>query len=167
MNLNNLQDLYVEQLEDIYDAEQQLIRALPQMAQAATSPNLKNALVQHYQQTKSHIQRLQQVFDLQNTDPQTRTCKAMVGLISEASQTLKDASNPGVRDAGLIAEAQRIEHYEIAAYGTVRTFAHSLDRQQEAQLLQETLNEEGDTDKLLTVIATTLVNQSANTEKAH
>jgi ferritin-like metal-binding protein YciE len=161
MRLENLQDLYVEQIEDLYSAEQQLIKALPQMAKAATNPHLKNAFINHLEQTKDHVQRLQGVFSALELKPKNKTCKAMEGLIEEGDEMIREDGNYEVKDAGLIACAQRIEHYEIAAYGTARTFANTLGYHEAARLLQLTLNEEGEADKLLTLIATTVINPTA------
>lgn len=163
MTLNNLQDLYIEQLEDLYNAEQQMIQAFPLLIQAANSPNLKNAYANHYQQTQTHILRLEKAFTALGVKPRTRICKAMHGLIDECIEMISEQSSPEVKDAGLIVCTQRIEHYEIAAYGSARTFAETLGSLETARLLQATLNEEGEADKLLTLIATAVINENAAT----
>lgn len=158
---NNLNDLFVQQLKDLYDAEQQITKALPQMAEAATSPQLKSAFQEHLRQTQGHIERLERVFRGINCQPEAETCPAIRGMIKEGSDIISAKGDPSVRDAGLIAAAQRVEHYEMAGYGTVRTFAHQLGRDDLAQILQQTLDEEGQTDKKLTAIAESNVNQMA------
>src|SRR5262245_42128958 len=166
MTVNSLQELYVEQLEDVYNAEQQILQALPQIMQAATSPNLKNTLATHFRQTQTHVLRLQQLFGALRLKPGSRVCKAMQGLIEECNDMIKEAGIAEVKDAGLIACVQRIEHYEMAAYGTLRTFAETLGHLESFGILQATLNEEGEADKLLTLIATAVINQNAATASA-
>lgn len=158
---NNLQDLLVQQLHDLYDAEQQLTEALPQMAQAASSPQLKNAFNEHFRQTQTHVARLEDVFRGLNCEPEGESCPAMKGLIKEGSDIISAKGDPSVRDAGLIAAAQRVEHYEMAGYGTVRTFCQHLGREDLASILQQTLEEEGQADKKLTSIAEQSINQVA------
>jgi len=153
--------LLVDQLEDLYDAEQRLTKALPKMASAAHSSTLKSAIQQHLQQTENHVTRLERVFGILGRSPQGTTCYAMKGLIEEGQEAIDATGDPDVKDAALIAAAQRVEHYEIAGYGTVRTFAERLGRSDAAQLLQETLNEEESTDKKLTQIAEQNVNIKA------
>jgi ferritin-like metal-binding protein YciE len=128
MKLNNLQDLLVEHLKDLYDAEHQLTEALPKMAKAASSRELKSAFEEHLTQTEGHIEHLRQVFEALGKRATRKTCKAMKGLIEEGSEMMKEDADPAVMDAGLIAAAQRVEHYEIAGYGTARTFAYMLGR---------------------------------------
>ncbi len=159
--LDNLKDLLVEQLEDLYDAENQLTRALPKMAQAASSPDLKNAFNTHLTETKGHVQRLEQVFQTLGKKAERKTCKAMQGLIAEGDETIQENGDPEVKDAALIAAAQRVEHYEMAGYGSVRTFAQTLGLTDVANTLQQTLNEEGNADKKLTQIAEGHVNERA------
>jgi ferritin-like metal-binding protein YciE len=159
--LNDLQDLLVDQLRDLYDAESRLTKALPKMAKAATRPELKQAFEKHLDQTEEHVSRLEQVFDLLGARAKAKTCYAMKGLVEEGSEAIKEDATDSVRDAALIAAAQRVEHYEIAGYGTVRSFAESLGHREVASILQQTLREESDTDKLLTKIATTCVNELA------
>jgi ferritin-like metal-binding protein YciE len=158
---HNLQDLFVQQLKDLYDAEQQLTAALPQMAQAAGSADLRDAFSMHYRQTEEHVRRLEQVFRGMNCEPEAESCPAMKGLIKEGKEMIAAKGDPAVRDAGLIAAAQRVEHYEMAGYGTARTFARHLGRDDLAQILQQTLDEEGDADKKLTALAESGINQLA------
>jgi ferritin-like metal-binding protein YciE len=162
--LRSFDDLYVQQLRDLYSAETQLVEALPMMADAATHVELKRAFQDHLAVTKRQQQRLEQLFQRLGQDPGGHTCQAMKGLIKEGNEIIGADADPAVRDAGLIAAAQRVEHYEMAGYGTVRTFAERLGRTDDARLLQETLDEEGDADKLLTQIAEQVVNVDA--EKA-
>ena len=161
MTLDNLNDLLVAQLEDLYSAENQLIDALPKMEQAAHSSELKTAFRNHLMETKRQKQRLERVFNLIGHEPSQHTCEAMEGLISEGQENINADGDPEVKDAALIAAAQRVEHYEMAGYGCVRTFAHRLGHHEAAELLQETLNEEGHADKLLTDIAERSVNLHA------
>ena len=158
---NNLNDLFINQLEDLYDAEKRLTDALPKMSQAAASPDLKRAFDEHLSQTQTHVARLEQVFNRLGCPPKRETCEAMKGLISEGEGIVNAKGDSDTRDAGLIAAAQKVEHYEIAGYGTVRTFAQELGMSDVAQLLQQTLQEEGDTDKRLTRIAESRVNIQA------
>jgi ferritin-like metal-binding protein YciE len=150
---HGLNDLFVTELQDLYDAENRLTAALPKMAEAATSPALKSAFVSHLQQTENHVRRLEQVLGQLGADAKGQTCEAMKGLIKEGSELVNARGDKNTRDAGLIAAAQKVEHYEIASYGTVRAFANQLRRDDLAQILQQTLNEEIETDKKLTQIA--------------
>jgi len=159
--LNSFDDLFVEQLQDLYDAEQRLVKALPQMADAAHSASLKSAFQEHLRQTQGQVNRLEQIFRGLGKSAQAKTCEAMKGLISEGSEVISAKGDPDVKDAALIAAAQRVEHYEIAGYGTARTFAQRLGRQDAARLLQETLDEEAATDKKLTALAEQSVNPKA------
>jgi ferritin-like metal-binding protein YciE len=159
---NDLNDLFVNQLEDLYDAENRLIDALPKMADAAHSPDLKNAFREHLAQTEMHARRLEQIFGQIGQEPTRETCEAMKGLIREGSEMIDAKGSPAVKDAALIAAAQRVEHYEMAGYGAVRTFAQHLGHTEIARLLQQTLNEEGEANKLLTKIAETDVNEAAS-----
>jgi len=158
---NDLKDLFICDLKDLYDAEQQLTEALPLMAQAATDPQLRQAFEDHFRQTQTHIARLEQVFRGINCEPEREACPAMKGIVKEGNDMISAKGDCSVRDAGLIAAAQRAEHYEIAGYGTVRTFARQLGRGDLASVLQMTLDEEGDTDKKLTAIAESSINQMA------
>jgi ferritin-like metal-binding protein YciE len=159
---NSLEDLLVEQIKDLYDAEHRLVDALPKMAEAANSTALKNAFLEHLDQTRNHVTRLEQAFNDMGIEPSRETCQAMKGLVSEGSEIINSkGSNPAVRDAGLIAAAQRVEHYEMAGYGSARTFAGQLGLTEVADLLQSTLEEESVADKKLTQLATQKINVEA------
>ncbi len=160
---NTLEDLFIEQIQDLYNAEQQLTAALPKMAAAAHSPALKAAFEQHLRETQGQIARLERVFQILGRKAEGKTCHAMTGLVAEGSEVISAKGDPDVKDAALIAAAQRVEHYEIAGYGTARTFAQRIGKNDAAQLLQETLNEEEATDKKLTGLAEGQINpQAAN-----
>jgi len=159
--LDKLEDLFLHELEDLYDAETRLTKALPLMMGAATNPRLKMAFEQHLRETEGHITRLERIFEMINRKPERETCAAMKGLISEADDAISARGNDDVRDAALIASAQRVEHYEMAGYGTLRTFAKTLGMHEAATLLQQTLDEEEATDKKLTEIAVSIVNPRA------
>jgi ferritin-like metal-binding protein YciE len=153
MKINSLQDLYVEQLRDLYDAESQLIKALPKMAEAANSGNLRQSFEDHLEQTRGHAQRLETIFGKLGEKPKGEKCKGMEGLVKESSEVLDEDMDENVKDAAIIAAAQRVEHYEIAGYGTVRTFANLLGDREAAALLEQTLEEEKETDQQLTELA--------------
>ena len=153
MNLNNMSSLFIGELRDLYNAENQLLGALPQMASAAHSKTLKAAFEQHLEETRNHVQRLSQVFTEMGESPAGEHCKAMEGLIAEGSKIIHMQGDPDVKDAALIGAAQRIEHYEMAGYGVARTFAKEMGFDSAAKLLQKTLDEEGSADKKLTSIA--------------
>jgi ferritin-like metal-binding protein YciE len=159
--LNSFDDLFVEQLQDLYDAEQRLTTALPKMAAAAHNPALKSAFEEHLRQTKNHVTRLEQVFRIMGQSARAKTCHAMKGLVEEGQEAIDAKGNPDVKDAALIAAAQRVEHYEMAGYGALRTFARQLGWQDVASTLQQTLDEEGNADKKLTAIAESHVNVEA------
>lgn len=161
MNLNSLEDLYVDQVRDLYSAESQLVKALPMMAKAASSPELRQAIEMHLRQTEGHVQRLEQIAQGLSTRPSGKTCKAMEGLIAEGQEVLKEKGDKAVIDAAMIAAAQRIEHYEMAGYGCARTYANQLGRTQDVQLLEQTLNEERRADEQLTQIAERSINVRA------
>ena len=161
MKLDSLKKLYVEELRDLYSAETQLVKALPKMAKGASSDELKEAFESHLEQTKEHVERLDEIFGRLDEKPTGKTCKAMKGLIEEGSEMLAQEGDESVIDAGLIGAAQRVEHYEIAAYGTVRTLADLLGEDEAVELLQQTLDEEGDTDKELSQLAKGIVNKEA------
>jgi ferritin-like metal-binding protein YciE len=163
MQLNDLQDLFVDELRDLYNAEHQIIKALPKLAKAATNPALKQAFEQHLEQTRGHVDRLEQVFDLLGQKAQGKKCRGMQGIIDEGKELLDEDVEDDVLDAGLISAAQRVEHYEMAGYGAVRTYAKVLGNEQAARLLQQTLDEEGQTDKVLTKLAQTGINLKAKT----
>src|SRR5207245_8788357 len=146
MKLDKLQKLYINELRDLYNAENQLLKALPKMAKAASSTELKQAFEKHLEQTKSHVERLEEVFEDINEKPKGKTCHGMKGLIEEGSEILQEEGDESVIDAGIIVAAQK-EHYEIAGYGSVRTFAELLGKERSAELLQTTLNEESETNE--------------------
>jgi ferritin-like metal-binding protein YciE len=154
MKLESLHELFVEELQDLYSAEDQIIEALPDLIEEASSPELKNALQQHLEQTRAHVRRLDQIFtQLPDVDKEGKTCKGMKGIIKDNQDLLDTDAEPEVLDAGMIAGAQRVEHYEIAGYGTVRTYAELLGRKDWAQLLQQTLDEEKQADQKLNQLA--------------
>ncbi len=161
MEMNTLRDLYLDELKDLWSAEKQLIKALPKMAKAANDPELTKAFQTHLRQTERQVERLEQIFEELGESPRGKKCIGMDGLIEEGKELMKEKPEPQVLDAGLIAKAQHIEHYEIAGYGTVRTYARVLGEERQAQLLQETLDEEGETDKLLTQLAEGSINVEA------
>jgi ferritin-like metal-binding protein YciE len=153
MKENQLRELYVEELRDLYNAEKQLVKALPKMAKAATSPDLRSGFEEHLEQTKGHVSRLEQIFDSLDENPNGKTCKGMEGLIKEGSEMIEEEPEQERLDAGLISAAQRVEHYEIAGYGCVRTYAQLLGDEEAVSLLEETLKEEKETDAKLTELA--------------
>ena len=161
MKLESLQDLYVDELKDLYSAEHQLLKALPKMAKAASAPELAKAFTDHLEETKGQVERLDKIFKKLDVSPKGKTCKAMEGLLAEGKEVMAEDADPTVMDAALIASAQRVEHYEMAGYGCVRTFARLLGYGDEADLLQQTLNEEGSADKKLTKLAETVINAEA------
>jgi ferritin-like metal-binding protein YciE len=161
MKLESLKDLYLEQLKDIYSAESQIVEALPKMAEAATAPDLKKGFNDHLRQTKEQVKRLEKIFKDLDEDPSGTTCHGMKGLIKEGDEMIKMKGEPEAKDAGLIAAAQRVEHYEIAAYGTVRTYAELLGHDEHVTLLEKTLNEEEETDERLTQLAESHINEDA------
>jgi ferritin-like metal-binding protein YciE len=161
MKLDTLQKLYTEELRDLYNAETQLLKALPKMAKAASSEELKDAFEKHLEQTKGHVERLEQVFEDLDERPKGKTCRAMKGLIQEGSELLEQDGDESVRDAGIIVAAQKVEHYEIAGYGSARTFAHLLGQNKAAELLQSTLDEESETNELFTRLAESIINPEA------
>lgn len=164
MEVDTLRDLLVKELSDIYSAEKQLLKALPKMAKAASFPELRQAFEMHTQQTEGHVARLDDVFETLGEKPKRVKCKGMEGLIEEGSELLKEKGEPAALDAGMIAAAQRVEHYEIAAYGTARTYAETLGEDDAARLLQETLDEESETNEKLTKIAVSTVNPAASVD---
>jgi ferritin-like metal-binding protein YciE len=153
MKLDSLKELYVDELKDLYSAENQLLKAIPKMAKAATSPALKKGFEKHLEETKGQVERLEQIFKALGESPKGKKCKAMEGLVEEGKEVMEEDAEPEVMDAALIAAAQRVEHYEIAGYGCVRTYAQLLGETQAAKLLQQTLDEEGKTDHALTKLA--------------
>jgi ferritin-like metal-binding protein YciE len=161
MKLDTLQKLYTDELRDLYNAENQLLKALPKMAKAASSEDLKEAFEKHLEQTKGHVERLEQVFEELDEKPKGKTCRAMKGLIEEGSEILEQDGEESVRDAGIIVAAQKVEHYEISGYGSARTFAHLLGQNKAADLLQTTLDEESETNEILNKLAESVVNPEA------
>lgn len=153
MPVNSLQELYSKQLSDLYSAEQQIIKALPKMIDATQSDELREALNEHLNVTKNQVSRLDQIFQQMGEKPENEKCKGMEGVLLEGSELLKELEDEDVRDAGIIASAQRVEHYEMAGYGTARTFATLLGEDEAAELLEETLQEERDADEKLNEIA--------------
>lgn len=162
MEMETLRDLFLDELRDVYHAEGQLVKALPKMAKSADSEELQAAFEQHLEETKGHQQRLEEVFELFDEKPKTKVCKGMQGIVDEGKDMLKEDAEADVLDAALIAAAQRAEHYEIAVYGTLRTYAQLLGEEKAAKILQSILNEEGETDKKLTRLA-----ESINVEAIH
>lgn len=158
-NLDNLRKLYIDQLQQLNSAETQITEALPKMIEAATEPQLKQALKTHLEETKGHVARVQRILSQATGSSDSKKCKGIAALISEGEDVIKDAVDDSVRDAGIIAAAQKVEHYEMAAYGTVRTFAEILGEAAQASLLEQTLKEEKHADSVLTSIS-----DSANTK---
>src|SRR5882724_7799872 len=152
-SLNSLRELLIDELKDLYDAENQLVKALPKMAKAASHEDLKEGFLNHLEQTRGHVVRLEQALDILGVSASGKTCQAMKGLVKEGGDAIDTNAPDSVRDANLIGAAQRVEHYEIAAYGTARAFADTLGEREISRLLQLTLDEEGDTDKKLTAMA--------------
>ena len=162
MEMDALRDLYVEELKDLYSAEKQLVRALPKMAKNATDPDLKEAFENHLAETEGHIARLEKIFESLESSPRGKKCVGMEGLIEEANELLEEDAEDAVVDAGLISKAQHVEHYEMAGYGTVRTWAEILGEERHVELLQQTLDEEKNADALLSELSQT-VNVAAET----
>ncbi len=156
-----LEDLFYDTLKDIYYAERQIVRALPKMAREAQSPDLKAGFEKHLQETEGHVERLQQIFDLIGKRAQGKTCEAIQGIIAEGEEIIEEFKGTPALDAGLISAAQAVEHYEIARYGTLRTWANTLGQKKVVELLDQTLQEEGNADKILSKLAMTAANQKA------
>ena len=166
MPIKTAHDLFIDQLRDLYHAEKQLVRALPRMAKAASSDQLKQAFQTHLEETKGQVERLEQVFEELSARTRGKRCEAMEGLIEEAKEIIEEVEAPEVRDAGLIVAAQKVEHYEIASYGSAHAFAEGMGQDRVAQLLAETLEEEKKTDETLNKLAISEVNKKA-LETAH
>ena len=167
MKLDSLEDVLVHQLNDLYSAEDQLVEALPKMAEAASHEELKQAFQHHLEETRDHRDRIQEIFGQLGKRRNGEECKAMKGLIAEGEEVIEaSAGDPAAKDAALIAAAQRVEHYEIAAYGTAKTLAGELDLSEVADMLDQTLDEESSADKLLTKIATGGMMKSGLNQKA-
>jgi ferritin-like metal-binding protein YciE len=160
---NPLEELLVDELKDIYSAENQIIKALPKMAKAASSPELKRAFERHLEETRRQVERLDQIGQALDVKLTGKKCKGMEGLIEEGKEVMEEFDDDDTIDAGLIGAAQKVEHYEIAAYGTARTHAEMLGYTKAARLLQQTLDEEGATDKKLTQLAESIINVEAAT----
>jgi ferritin-like metal-binding protein YciE len=166
MSLDSLTDLYVEELKDLYSAENQIIKALPKMIKAATNPELQQAFAEHLEETKGHAARLVQICEELGVSPKGKKCSGMEGILEEGSDMMGEDADPNVLDAGLAAAAQHVEHYEIAGYGSVRTWAAQLGYDEHVTLLQQTLDEEKTCDELLSKLATTELNIEAEEEGA-
>jgi len=160
MSVETIHDLFLNELKDLYSAEKQITKALPKMAKAAASPELREAFTSHLRETEGHVKRLEEVFEILEAKGRGKTCEGMKGLLTEGSELLQEADKGDVRDAGLITAAQRVEHYEMAAYGGVREMAELMGHDDVVELLEATLEEEKAADKKLTTIAKT-VNQAA------
>lgn len=160
-SINSLRDLLIDELRDLHNAENQLIKALPKMAKAASHEELKEGFKTHLEETREHVDRLERCFKILGEKARGKKCHAMEGLVEEGKEAIEEDAPDAIRDAKLIGAAQRVEHYEIAAYGTARSFAQTLGETKVADLLQETLDEEGETDKKLTALAET-INEEAN-----
>ncbi|HEX9385838.1 MAG TPA: ferritin-like domain-containing protein [Anaerolineales bacterium] len=159
--MTTLEDLYMDMLKDLYSAEKQLVKALPKMAKNSQSSDLQQAFQEHLKQTEGHVERIERIFSELGGSPRGKKCVGMEGIIEEGSELMKENVDPDVLDAGLIAAAQKAEHYEIASYGAARTWAERLGYHSAAQLLQQTLDEEGEANKKLTQIAVSHVNMEA------
>lgn len=166
MKSSQLMKLFEDELKDLYWAENALVKAIPKMIKNATSPELNEALTAHFEETKGHVTRLEEVFSLINVKAEAKKCDAMEGLIKEASGIMEECEEGSMRDAGIISAAQKVEHYEIASYGTLRQFAETLDLGKVAELLEASLQEEKDADLKLTDVAVDAINVEAAAEKA-
>lgn len=156
-----LEDLYMDLLKDLYSAEKQLVKALPKLAKNAQSPDLQKAFQDHLKQTEGHVERIERIFTELDGSPRGKKCVGMEGLVEEGNELLQEDAEPDVLDAGLIAAAQKVEHYEIAGYGTARAWAQRLGYDKAARILQETLDEESMANEKLTKIAETHINMEA------
>lgn len=165
MEMDTLAKLYVDELKDLWSAEKQILQALPKMIKAAGAKPLKQGFRDHERQTKEHVRRLERILKSLDASPRGKKCVGMEGLLKEGSELIKEKPEADVLDAGLISAAQHVEHYEMAGYGTVRTWAKLLGHSDHAQLLQQTLNEEGDTDKALTKLSETINVAAENTDE--
>lgn len=161
MSLDSLRDLYVEKLKDLYSAENQIVKALPRIIKNASTPELQQALTEHLRVTEGHVRRIEKISQQLGVSPRGKKCAGMEGLLEEGKELLKEQADSDVLDAGLIAAAQSVEHYEIAGYGTARTWAEMLGDSKGADLLSQTLNEEKEADETLTALAENYINQMA------
>jgi ferritin-like metal-binding protein YciE len=166
MKIKSLEDLFVHELKDLYSAEKQLVAALPKMASNATHEELRAAFEEHLEVTKGHVSRLEKIFEGMENSPRGEKCDGMEGLVEEAEGVIEDTEDDDVLDAGLIAAAQKVEHYEISGYGTARTYAEMLGRNDAAQLLQQTLDEEKEADAKLNKLAKEMINWEAMKQTA-
>src|SRR5688572_8911826 len=161
MKMQTLEDLFIHEVQDLHSAEEQIVEALPEMVKAASSPELKKAFQEHLKVTKTHLDRVQQILTELGEKP-GKKCKGMEGVLKEGEEVLKEDSDADVKDAALIAAAQKVEHYEMAGYGAARTHALQLDHDNMAEVLQQTLDEEGEADKKLTALAESSINAKAD-----
>jgi ferritin-like metal-binding protein YciE len=161
MKLHSLEDLFHEQLRDMFDAEKQLVKALPKLAKASSSDELRSAFEEHLEQTRGHVEKLERVFELIGKKARGRSCAAMEGIVEEGAELIDTDAEPMVMDAGLIASAQRAEHYEIAGYGCLHTWARQLNHHEAADVIEQVLREEKEADQKLTQIAEGMVNLAA------
>ena len=161
MKLESLHDLYLNELQDIYGAEEQILKALPKVIEKTTTPELRQALSNHLEETRGHVSRLVQIFEMHGEEAKKQKCKGMQGVLSEGDDLIGHDAPPQLRDAAIISACQRVEHYEMAVYGTLRTYAQQMGHERAAALLQQTLNEETAADQKLTNIAATRVNIDA------
>jgi ferritin-like metal-binding protein YciE len=164
MQKGSMRQLYVDELRDLYNAETQLVRALPKMAKASSNPELRQGFEEHLRQTSEHVSRLEQIFEMLDEKPTGKKCLGMDGLLKEGAETMKEDYKPAVLDAAIIGAAQRVEHYEIAGYGTARTFAQLLKEEEHVSLLEQTLEEEKQTDEKLTQLAEEINRQATGAE---
>jgi len=162
MPQDDLKQLYIDELKDLHNAESQLVKALPKMAKAASSEELRSGFEEHLEQTKGHVQRLEQIFEMLGESPKGKKCKGMEGLIEEGSEMIEEDFEGAVKDAGLIGAAQRVEHYEIAAYGTAKALAQTLSEEEHVELLEQTLQEEKETDEKLTQLSEEINSQATS-----
>ena len=161
MKVNSLREVFVDELKDVYDAEQQIVKALPEMVKAASTSSLQQAFQHHLEETKGHVRRLEQIFEGMGEDSKAKKCDGLRGILKEGEDAMDLDGDTNARDAALIAAAQRVEHYEMAVYGSLRSWANQLGNQRAASLLEETLEEEKQADKKLTQIAESNVNAGA------
>ncbi len=166
MHIESLKDLFLEELKDLYDAEYKISEALPKLAQAASAPELRRAFEEHLDLTEQHIERLEEIFETLGEEPERKECPGMAGLIAESREILRHDMDAAIKDAALISAAQRVEHYEMAAYGSLRTYAKLLEDMESAKLLQQTLEEEAHADRTLTQLADFVVNLKAVGQEA-
>lgn len=164
MELETLRDLYIDELKDLYSAEKQLVKALPKMVKAASHPELKRAFADHLQQTQGHVERLETIFADLDVSGRGKKCVGMEGCIEEANEFIQEKPEPTVLDAALISKGQHVEHYEMAGYGTVRTYAEQLGERRHVDLLEQTLEEEKAADQLLSDLACSTINAEANSD---